>query len=113
MVSGSIVTEASQEQAGAVASAPAPVTVENLSVVHEPERPLLRVTFLIRKEETEPENISGHAFVALKQENDTDGDSWVLIPPKSVILSAPTKNMCLIWGMPLRPSSLKWGSVDL
>lgn len=73
-------TETSQEQTGAVASAPAPVAVENLSVVHETERPLLRVTFLIRKEDTEPENISGHAFVALKQENDTDGDSWVLIP---------------------------------
>lgn len=71
-------TEAGQEHAGAVESPP--VSVEDLAMVHEQDRPMLRVTFVIRKEAAEPESVSGHAFVVLKQENDSIGDSWVLIP---------------------------------
>ena len=71
-------TETGQEHAGEVESPP--VSVENLAVVHEQDRPLLRVTFLVRKGDAEPESVSGHAFVVLKQQNDSSGDSWVLIP---------------------------------
>ncbi|MCF8051948.1 MAG: hypothetical protein K9L59_11975 [Desulfobacterales bacterium] len=73
-------TETGQEHAGAVESTPVSVAVENMSVVHEQDRPLLRVTFVIRKGDPGPESVSGHAFVVLKQKNDSSGDSWVLIP---------------------------------
>ena len=73
-------TETDQEHAGDVESPSMSVSVENLAMVHEQDRPLLRVTFVIRKGDDEPESISGHAFVVLKQENDSIGDSWVLIP---------------------------------
>ena len=73
-------SETDQEDAGDVESPSMSVSVENLAMVHEQDRPLLRVTFVIRKGDDELESISGHAFVVLKQQNDSSGDSWVLIP---------------------------------
>ena len=57
-----------------------PVSVEDLAVSHEPERSVFRVTFVLRKGDNRPESVSGHAFVVLKPEGESDSDRWVPMP---------------------------------
>jgi len=67
-----------------------PVRVDDLAVAHEQEASLLRVTFLIRKDDPQQENVSGYAFVVLKPKGETGTADWIPMPWAAIESGRPS-----------------------
>ncbi len=66
------------------------VSVENLEISREQDPSLVRVNFIIRKDDPEPESVSGHAFVVLKPEGDSSPEDWVTMPSAAIESGRPS-----------------------
>ena len=66
------------------------IHLEDLIVLNEPGKHLLRIEFKLKKTGTSIETVSGRAFLILKPDK-TDQKQWVTIPPVPLVSGKPTQ----------------------